>query len=211
MKRMGVFKKSIPVAAYTLHCKPQEDLMVGDVVLFNTASKTLSLLKPTTTGSVEEAYMASLKQAYDDGLEVYLVCQGDNVTYGIPTEYKNYNVSQIVKASTTDEKLVTAYRIEFATDIELTGNARGAYTATFVKDPDHDYGTIPNDVNKAEGSIFGDELTDLTATGHVFDGFYADAAFTIKLTKDVSVFAPETGLDFSSADRKVKVYAKWTS
>jgi len=211
IKRMAVFKKSIPVAAHSLHCLPQEDLMVGDVVTFNPADKKLNLLKPATTGTTEVAYATALQTAIKAGLEIYLVSQGDNVTYGIPTEYKNYKVSQVVKASTADEKIVTAYRVEFETDIEFTGNARGVYTLTYVQDPDHNYGTIPSDARITEGTVLTTQIAALTASGHVFDGYYADADFTTKLVENVSVFAPETGFDFSSSDNKVKVYAKWAS
>lgn len=86
-------------------------LTVGDLISRNAATNEVA--KITT--------MAAAKQAKDDGMELYIVAQGDAVTNKTGTAYKSYKISQdvtvgIAAASAT---LIAGYRVDNLDNITL--------------------------------------------------------------------------------------------
>ena len=65
--------------------------------------------------------MTAAKQAKADGLELYIVAQGDAVTNKTGTAYKNYKISQDVKVgiAASSATLIAGYRVDNLDNITL--------------------------------------------------------------------------------------------
>lgn len=93
--------KQVPVASV-----PSGGLKVGDLFTYTPASKAIA--KITKASEVATAFAA--------GKEVYLVAQGDMITYNEATGYKEYKISDTVSAGSN--KIVVAYPVLNATNID---------------------------------------------------------------------------------------------
>lgn len=93
--------KQVPVASV-----PSGGLKVGDLFNYTPASKAIAKITKAS----------EVATALGSGLEVYLVAQGDMITYNEATGYKEYKVSDTVSAGSN--KIVVAYPVLNATNID---------------------------------------------------------------------------------------------
>ena len=93
--------KQVPVASV-----PSGGLKVGDLFTYTPASKAIAKITKAS----------EVTTALGSGLEVYLVAQGDMITYNEATGYKEYKVSDTVSAGSN--KIVVAYPVLNATNID---------------------------------------------------------------------------------------------
>lgn len=93
--------KQVPVASV-----PSGGLKVGDLFTYTPASKAIAKITKAS----------EVATALGSGLEVYLVAQGDMITYNEATGYKEYKVSDTVSAGSN--KIVVAYPVLNATNID---------------------------------------------------------------------------------------------
>ena len=93
--------KQVPVASV-----PSGGLKVGDLFTYTPASKAIAKITKAS----------EVANALGSGLEVYLVAQGDMITYNEATGYKEYKVSDTVSAGSN--KIVVAYPVLNATNID---------------------------------------------------------------------------------------------
>ena len=93
--------KQVPVASV-----PSGGLKVGDLFTYTPASKAIAKITKAS----------EVATALGSGLEVYLVAQGDMITYNEATGYKEYTVSDTVSAGSN--KIVVAYPVLNATNID---------------------------------------------------------------------------------------------
>lgn len=105
-----VFKKFDEQQVYQVPAKSVGglELSVGDVFSHNPATHEVA---EVTKKSEAIAAIAAQK-------ELYLVAQSDVVTEKTGTEYKNNNISRIVKLEAGIEKIVAAYRITMIDNVE---------------------------------------------------------------------------------------------
>ena len=93
--------KQVPVASV-----PSGGLKVGDLFTYTPASKAIAKITKAS----------EVATALGNGLEVYLVAQGDMITYNEATGYKEYKISDTVSAGSN--KIVVAYPVLNATNID---------------------------------------------------------------------------------------------
>ena len=93
--------KQVPVASV-----PSGGLKVGDLFNYTPASKAIAKITKAS----------EVATALGSGLEVYLVAQGDMITYNEATGYKEYKISDTVSAGSN--KIVVAYPVLNATNID---------------------------------------------------------------------------------------------
>ena len=93
--------KQVPVASV-----PSGGLKVGDLFTYTPASKAIAKITKAS----------EVTTALGTGLEVYLVAQGDMLTYNEATGYKEYKISDTVSAGSN--KIVVAYPVLNATNID---------------------------------------------------------------------------------------------
>lgn len=93
--------KQVPVASV-----PSGGLKVGDLFTYTPASKAIAKITKAS----------EVATALGSGLEVYLVAQGDMITYNEATGYKEYKISDTVSAGSN--KIVVAYPVLNATNID---------------------------------------------------------------------------------------------
>ena len=93
--------KQVPVASV-----PSGGLNVGDLFTYTPASKAIAKITKAS----------EVATALGSGLEVYLVAQGDMITYNNATGYKEYKISDTVSAGSN--KIVVAYPVLNATNID---------------------------------------------------------------------------------------------
>lgn len=93
--------KQVPVASV-----PSGGLKVGDLFTYTPASKAIAKITKAS----------EVTTALGSGLEVYLVAQGDMITYNEATGYKEYKISDTVSAGSN--KIVVAYPVLNATNID---------------------------------------------------------------------------------------------
>ena len=93
--------KQVPVASV-----PVGGISVGS--LFSYVPSTQALAVITKASQVEAAFAA--------GKEVYLVAQGDMITYNEATGYKEYKISDTVAAGSN--KIVVAYPVTDVSNID---------------------------------------------------------------------------------------------
>ena len=102
---------------YTVHFEAYEtagnDLHVGDVLSYN----------PNTKEAAKLDGMDDVVTAASNGLEIFIIAQGDAVTEKTGTPYKTYTVSTIVDmsghTSSGSEKTITGYLVKDITNIEF--------------------------------------------------------------------------------------------
>ena len=105
------------------------DLYVGDIISYDPSTHVVAPIVATeadnTTSpatparSIEE----NAKLAMADGKEIYIVAQGDMITYNEPTDYKTYIVRDVVdkdnyKDATTGKKLIAGYLVKTLSNIK---------------------------------------------------------------------------------------------
>lgn len=95
------------------------DLTVGDLISYDTTTGVVAPITAGEDGTVDTA----AKQALADGKELYIVAQGDMITYNEPTDYKTYIIKDVVsKTAYKDEnnkKLIAGYLVKTLSNIEV--------------------------------------------------------------------------------------------
>ena len=71
---------------------------------------------PSTGVGAKLSYIADITTAFAAGYEVYMIAQGDMITKGTPTSYKNYNIGSTVDMTTAATPVV-AYVVLDANNI----------------------------------------------------------------------------------------------
>lgn len=106
------------------------NLYVGDLISFDPGTNVVAPIVATdadnTTNpatparSIEE----NAEIAMAAGKEVYIVAQGDMITYNEPTAYKTYKIEDVVdkakyKDATTGKKLIAGFLVKTLTNLEV--------------------------------------------------------------------------------------------
>lgn len=109
---MATFKKFDEQQVYQVpvYITGGAELEVGDVFSHN----------PATHEGAEVTTKSDAVAAFGDQKELYMVAQGDAVTYKTGTEYKNYAMGRTVNvgANKENETIVVAYRITIIDNVE---------------------------------------------------------------------------------------------
>ena len=104
-------------------------LEVGDIVKFKPSVG--AIVKFDANVSADETY-ADIQTAIAGGYEIYVVAQGDNITYKIPTDYKEYDINRSVATSNV-AKPVVCYRVKNASNVIISDDELTAgYAITFA-------------------------------------------------------------------------------
>lgn len=121
---------------------------VGDVVSYTPATKAISKLDS----------QAAIKTAFSNGLEVYVIAQGDMITYNIPTDYKTYKITDSVNASIGNidgEKIVVGYLVRSQTNVKFIVG----FAIAPLNEADEVYGKKVSDLQSgvtiSDGMIYG--------------------------------------------------------
>lgn len=106
------------------------DLYVGDLISFDPGTGVVAPIVATeadaTTSPATPARTIeeNAELAMAAGKEVYIVAQGDMITYNEPTAYKTYKIEDVVdkdnyKDSVTGKKLIAGYLVKTLTNLEV--------------------------------------------------------------------------------------------
>lgn len=110
---MAVFKKFENQEVRKIEATVAADLNVGDIVAFDPTTEALAEIVAESGSTIE----AAIQTAMAAGKEIYIIAQGDMITYNEPTDYKTYIIEDVVKASES-KKIVAGYLVKSLSNVE---------------------------------------------------------------------------------------------
>lgn len=134
---MAIFNKFENQEVCKLNCDISglsSDMHVGDIIaveaktdsygkVYYTVAQITAVSEPESQISVEE----NIKTAIAAGKEIYVIAQGDMITYNEPTDYKTYIVSDVVKITggperthaVENKKIIVGYLVKTPSNVEV--------------------------------------------------------------------------------------------